>query len=57
MPTECIYGFRTNLKVNNDYFLKQHEPIDLSKGEARSIVFFAVGTELLNIIIISASNG
>jgi hypothetical protein len=46
-PHNVFDEFRMFLRVNCDYFLKQHQPIDLCKKE---VVFFQVGTEFLNII-------
>jgi hypothetical protein len=41
-----IYKFVFILRVNNDYVLKQHKPIDLRDGD--SLCLFDVRTEFLN---------
>jgi hypothetical protein len=38
----CIYVFRMILSINNDYFLKQHQPVDLWNGE---VLCFLSGTD------------
>jgi hypothetical protein len=32
-PEFCIYGFRTFLDLNDDYFLKRHQPVDICNDE------------------------
>jgi hypothetical protein len=48
MPTQCIYLFRMILIIINDYFPKQK--YELIFVTVKSCVFFAVGTEYLNVI-------
>jgi hypothetical protein len=38
----CIYVFRMILTVNRDYFLKQHQPVDLCNGK---VLCFLCGTD------------
>jgi hypothetical protein len=43
LPTEHIYGFRMVLRINNDYFPKQHKPLKFIMKKYWD--FFEVGAE------------
>jgi hypothetical protein len=42
MSKDCIYFFRMILRLNSDYFPKQHQPVDLCNGE---VLCFLCGTD------------